>query len=51
MIGRRSERRQRTKLLVVRLLPAEYAALERAATQRGVSIAQVVRERIFGGAT
>lgn len=38
-----SERRQRTAVVVVRLLPAEREALQAAANQRGVSISELVR--------
>lgn len=38
-----SERRQRTSFVAVRLLPTERAALQAVASQRGVSISELVR--------
>lgn len=38
-----SERRQRTAVVAVRLLPTERAALQAVASQRGVSISELVR--------
>ncbi|MHA7703427.1 plasmid mobilization protein [Mycobacterium sp. ML4] len=38
-----SERRQRTTVVAVRLLPTERAALQVVASQRGVSISELVR--------
>lgn len=38
-----SERRQRTTVVAVRLLPTERAALQAVASQRGVSISELVR--------
>ncbi|MGV7681614.1 plasmid mobilization protein [Mycobacterium kansasii] len=38
-----SERRQRTSVVAVRLLPTERAALQAVASQRGVSISELVR--------
>lgn len=38
-----SERRQRTALIAVRLLPAERDALQVVATRRGVSVSELVR--------
>ena len=43
MPGKRSERRQRTDLVALRLLPAERAALEAAARDRNVSLSEFVR--------
>jgi hypothetical protein len=40
----RSERRQRTELLVLRLLPNEHAVLHRVAAAKGVSISKFVRD-------
>jgi uncharacterized protein (DUF1778 family) len=40
---KRSEKRQRTKRITLRLLPAERAALELAADQAHISLAEYVR--------
>lgn len=40
---KRSEKRQRTKLIAIRLLPAEYTALVNAAHDAGVSISELIR--------
>lgn len=40
---KKSERRQRTELIGVRLLPAEYQVLRRAADGRGQSMSEFVR--------
>ena len=38
-----SERRQRTAVVAVRLLPAEREALQAVANRRGVSVSELVR--------
>jgi hypothetical protein len=43
----RSERRQRTALIALRMLPSERDALYAAAKQRGVSISELVRASVF----
>ncbi|MDC8973996.1 plasmid mobilization protein [Mycobacterium marinum] len=43
----RSEQRQRTALIALRMLPAERDALHAAAKQRGVSISELVRASVF----
>lgn len=43
----RSERRQRTALVALRMLPAERDALHAAAQKRGVSISELVRASVF----
>jgi uncharacterized protein (DUF1778 family) len=40
---RRSESRQRKKLVALRLLPAEHAALGAAAKERGVTLSEFIR--------
>jgi uncharacterized protein (DUF1778 family) len=40
----RSERRQRTSLVALRLLPEERETLERAARDRGVSLSELLRQ-------
>lgn len=39
-----SERRQRTKIVAVRLLPAEHASLRAEARRLGLSVGQLMRE-------
>jgi hypothetical protein len=39
----KSETRRRTRLVGVRLLPAEHAVMDRAATQRGVTVPDLLR--------
>jgi hypothetical protein len=43
----KSEQRQRTALVALRMLPAERDALSAAAKQRGVSISELVRASVF----
>jgi uncharacterized protein (DUF1778 family) len=40
---RRSESRRRKKLIALRLLPAEHAALDAAARARGVTLSEFIR--------
>lgn len=44
---KRSEQRQRTALVALRMLPAERDALHAAAQARGVSISELVRASVF----
>lgn len=48
MAAKRSERRQRTDLAVVRLYPDEHQALKRAAADRGVSVGELIRAALRG---
>lgn len=41
--NRRSEQRQRTALVALRLLPEERAQLEEAARERGISLSELLR--------
>lgn len=43
----RSEQRQRTALVALRMLPAERDALHAAARARGISISELVRTSVF----
>lgn len=42
---RRSESRQRTKFVGVRMLPSEYTAIAAAAAERGMSVPEFVRQQ------
>ena len=44
----KSENRQRTKLVALRLLPREYERLRVAADARGISVGQLVRDQLGG---
>lgn len=44
----RSERRQRTKLVALRLLPAEHVKLSQEAAAAGTSVGGLIRQRVFG---
>jgi predicted HicB family RNase H-like nuclease len=47
LVGRpRSEQRQRTAFVGVRMLPAERQALREAAQARGVSIGELIRQAL-----
>lgn len=41
-----SEKRQRTELVVIRLLPEEHASLIIAAHQRGITVSALIRDRL-----
>jgi uncharacterized protein (DUF1778 family) len=43
----RSEQRQRTALIALRMLPSERDALHAAARQRGISISELVRASVL----
>lgn len=43
----RSERRQRTRLVAFRLLPAEHAAIQAAAKREGMSMSALIREYVL----
>jgi uncharacterized protein (DUF1778 family) len=43
----RSEQRQRTALVAIRMLPAERDALSAAAKHRGVSVSELVRASVL----
>ncbi|WP_439116882.1 plasmid mobilization protein [Mycolicibacter arupensis] len=43
----KSERRQRTALVALRLLPAEHDALAAVAKRRGVSISELLRASVL----
>lgn len=45
--GMRSERRQRTDLVALRLLPDEHQAVRDAATDLGVSVSELVRSSVL----
>lgn len=47
----RSEKRQRTALVALRMLPAERDALHAAAKRRGVSISELVRSSVLAEIT
>ncbi len=50
MTGKRSESRQRTQLVALRLLPAERAALEAAAQAGAVSLSEFIRRAALAAA-
>lgn len=43
----KSEQRQRTALIALRMLPAERDALTAAAKQRGVSVSELIRASVL----
>lgn len=43
----RSERRQRTRLVALRLLPDEYATIQAAAIREGMSVSALIREYVL----
>lgn len=43
----RSEQRQRTALIALRMLPSERDALHAAAEKRGISVSELVRASVF----
>ncbi|WP_372515000.1 plasmid mobilization protein [Mycolicibacterium holsaticum] len=47
MKAKRSENRQRTALVVLRMLPSERQALDRAANERGISVSELVRASVL----
>lgn len=49
--ARRSERRQRTELVALRLLPEERALLADVAKERGISLSELIRTSAIEHAT